>query len=204
MFASQLKLKNYLIQSGLLKSQILKEAFAKIDRKDFVPEEHSFSAYRDFPIPIGFGQTISQPSTVAFMLDLLDIRIGQKILDLGSGSGWTTALLAQSVGPTGQVLAVEKIKELVDFGRQNLAGYKMKNVSIQISGEKMGLPSEAPFDRILVSAAAEYLPEDLIEQLKMNGIVVLPIKNSIWKITKKSDTETSAQEFPGFVFVPLR
>ncbi|MEK7651750.1 MAG: protein-L-isoaspartate O-methyltransferase [Patescibacteria group bacterium] len=200
----QLELKNYLAKQGLLKTNVLKEAFTKVDRKDFVLKENTLLAYEDFPIPIGFGQTISQPSTVAFMLDLLDIEPGQKILDVGSGSGWTTALVAKAVGPTGQVFAVEKIKELVNFGLHNLAKYKLKNISMEISGKKIGLPSEAPFDRILVSAAAEYLPNDLIKQLKTNGVMIIPIKNSVWKITRKSKTEILKQEFPGFMFVPLR
>ncbi len=200
----QLKLKNYLVKQGLLKSKAMKEAFTKVNRKDFVLKENTLLAYEDFPIPIGFGQTISQPSTVAFMLDLLDIEPGQKILDVGSGSGWTTVLVAKAVGPTGQVFAVEKIKELVNFGLHNLARYKLKNVSMEISGKKIGLPSEAPFDRILVSAAAEYLPNDLVKQLKTNGVMIIPIKNSVWKITRKSKTKILKQEFPGFIFVPLR
>lgn len=204
MFESQLELKDYLVKCGFLKSKALKGVFAEVDRKDFVPKGYSLFAYGDFPVPIGFGQTISQPSTVAFMLDLLDIKPGQKILDLGSGSGWTTALIAKDVGPTGRVFAVEKIKKLVNFGRRNLANYKLGNIFMQTSGEKIGLPPEAPFDRILVSAAAQYLPEDLVKQLKIGGIMVIPIKNSVWKVKKKLNTEISRQEFPGFEFVPMR
>ena len=203
MFDSQSELADYLIKRSFLNSKILKESFTKINRIDFIPKEHSLLAYGDFPIPIGFEQTISQPSTVAFMLNLLDITLGQKILDIGSGSGWTTALIAQSIGSKGKVWAVERISELIDFSRQNLAGYNFKNISIQKAGKEMGLPDKAPFNRILVSARADKLPEELIKQLKINGIMIIPIKNSIWKITKTGEFEIMEQKFPGFSFVPL-
>lgn len=201
---NQKKLIKHLISNNVLESESIIGAFDKIDRADFVLEEYLHEAYEDHPLPIGFGQTISQPTTVAFMLELLQPNAGDKILDVGTGSGWTTALLASIVGPHGRIFGVEIIPELAGFGRKNLLKYNFPNAKILQSGDKVGLPAEAPFDKILVSAAGENLPEDLVAQLKIGGRMVIPIKNSIWKIDKISDTETSKDEFPGFIFVPLK
>lgn len=194
----------HLISSNVLKSKNIIEAFEAVDRADFVLEQYLYEAYEDHPLQIGFGLTISQPTTVAFMLELLQPKAGDKILDVGSGSGWTTALLAKIIGPRGIVFGVEIIPELVDFGRKNLQKYKFLNAKISQAKNMLGLPKEAPFDKILVSAAADTLPEELVGQLKIGGRMVLPIKNSIWRIDKISATEISREEFPGFVFVPLK
>src|SRR3990167_1867675 len=106
----------------------IEEAFEKVNRKNFVPEELIDSVGLDAPLPIGFGQTISQPTTVKMMLEWLEPQPGDKILDVGSGSGWTSALLAHLVGSKGKVFAVERIPELVDFGRQNSAKLNFRNV----------------------------------------------------------------------------
>ena len=196
-------LTNYLINSGVLKTQSIIDAFAAINRKDFIPEEYTEMANGDMPIPIGFGQTNSQPTTVALMLELLEPELGQKILDLGSGSGWTTILLAKIVGPQGRVFGIERIPELVESSKSALGKYKLTNAKIQASGNELGLLKQAPFDRILVSAAAEDLPLKLVNQLAKGGIMVIPIKNSIYKITKDKNNKTSKTEFPGFAFVPL-
>ena len=119
----------HLKSSGVLKNSNIIEAFEKIDRADFVLEEHKLESYEDHPIPIGRGQTISQPTTVAFMLELLSVQKGDKVLDIGSGSGWTTALLSELVGSTGEVFGVERVSELVEFGSKNLAKYDFKNSS---------------------------------------------------------------------------
>ena len=165
--------------------------------------EYQAEANENYPLPIGFGQTISQPFTVAFMLKLLSPQEGDKVLDVGCGSGWTTALLANLVGKTGKVFGVEIIPELVEFGRKNLAKYNFPNAEIVQAGAELGLPSEAPFDRILVSAAAEEIPETLLRQLKAPGVMVLPVKNVIVQIKKDATGEISKKEFPGFAFVPL-
>ena len=177
--------------------------FKKINRVDFVREGYQAEADENYPLPIGFGQTISQPFTVVFMLKLLELRKGDKVLDIGSGSGWTTALLANLVEETGKVFGVEIIPELVEFGRRNLAKYNFPNAEIVQAGAELGLPSEAPFDRILVSAAAEEIPDTLLRQLKAPGILVLPVKNTIIQIKKDAAGRISQREFPGFVFVPL-
>ena len=193
-----------LVEDGMLKTLRILEAFGEIDRANFVLEEYEDEAYGDYPLPIGHGQTISQPLTVAFMLDLLQPEAGDKVLDVGSGSGWTTALLAQIVGPAGRVWGLELVPELVKFGSENLAKYNFSYADIRQAGEILGLPDEAPFDRILVSAAGQVLPQGLIDQLKVGGRLVIPIQNSVWKIDKLSETEIDKTEFSGFAFVPLK
>jgi len=188
---------------GVLKDREMLRAFKEVDRKDFVPDYAKAESHENYPLQIGYGQTISQPFTVAFMLDLLEPKPGEKILDVGSGSGWTTALLASAVGPSGQVFGVEVIPELVSFGKNNLSKYDFKHASIAEAGEKLGLPEKAPFDKILVSAAGRSYPEELVGQLKIGGIMVIPIKESIWKVKKVSAEETRIEKHEGFVFVPL-
>ena len=201
---------NKLTDEGVLKTKRIIQAFLEIDRVDFVPEEYRSEAYDDYPLPIERGQTISQPSTVAFMLELLRPAESDKILDVGSGSGWTTALLAQIVGPEGRVWGVELISELVKFGSENLAKYNFPHAGIQQAGDVLGLPEEAPFDKILVSATGEKMPQALVNQLKVGGRLVVPIQDSawtmdsVWKVDKVSKTEIDKIEFPGFAFVPLR
>lgn len=197
------KMISQLISEKALKTPEIIEAFSFIDRKDFVPIEHQISAYKDCALPIGYGQTISQPYTVAFMLELLGPKEKDKILDVGSGSGWTTALLSKIVGEKGKVFGLERIPELVDFGKKNLLKYGFNNYKIMQAKETLGLSEEAPFDKILVSATAQDLPQDLIDQLRIGGIMVIPIKDAILKIVKLSENKTDTQKFIGFAFVPL-
>jgi protein-L-isoaspartate(D-aspartate) O-methyltransferase len=192
-----------MLLSGFLSSERIAQAFKEIDRKDFVGTENKPATYQDRPLPIGSGQTISQPSTVAFMLEKLDPKSGNKILDIGSGSGWTTALLGYLVGPKGRVIGLERIPELVEFGRNNLAKYNLKNTAILKAKEEIGHPHEGPFDRILVSAESDYLPIELIDQLKAGGRLVLPIQGAIEVVSKEVDGSINQESYPGFVFVPL-
>lgn len=192
-----------LLRLGVLRSKLIIEAFRHIDRKDFVLAEYAESAYINEPLPIGYGQTISQPYTVAFMLELLELRKNQRILDVGSGSGWTTALLAHVVGTRGRVYGVEVKPELVIFGKRNVEKYKFSHASIEHAGDAFGLPDKGPFDKILVSAASVSLPEELIDQLAVGGIIVIPIGNDIVKIKKVSDKNIIREAHSGFVFVPL-
>jgi protein-L-isoaspartate(D-aspartate) O-methyltransferase len=190
-------------QAGVLRRPALEAAFRIIDRKNFVPAENQTHAYRDKPLSIGYSQTISQPFTVAFMLELLTPQSGQKILDIGSGSGWSTALLAQLVGTSGHVYGTELIPELVTLGQQNIAKYSSLTAKITSASETLGLPAEAPFDRILVSAAAKTLPYTLVRQLKIDGVLVLPIGDSIFCVRRQSKTQISTEQYAGFSFVPL-
>ena len=193
---------NHLISSGALHSGNIIESFKNIDRINFISDSTIISAYKDYPLQIGYNQTISQPTTVAMMMEMLNPYKGQKILDIGSGSGWTTALLSFIVKEKGFVTGIERVKELVEFGNNNLKKYKFKNSKIIQARNKLGIPNEK-FDRILVSAAADKLPYELIKQLKINGKLVIPVKNSIYEITKKENNELKTIEHYGFRFVPL-
>ncbi len=195
-----------LIYQGYLKTDRIIEAFSKIRRVDFVPEELESASQANIPLPIGQGQTISQPLTVAFMLEKLQPMSGEKILDIGSGSGWTTALLAHIVGKKGKVIGMERIKELCNFGINNVSKYHLiegGRVKIICADGSKGYVNEAPYDRILVSAAAEEIPKELLKQLKTGGRLVIPVKSSIWAVEKKSDRDFHEEEYPGFAFVPL-
>jgi protein-L-isoaspartate(D-aspartate) O-methyltransferase len=160
-------------------------------------------AAADTALPIGFGQTISQPTTVKMMLEWLEAQPGDKVLDVGSGSGWTAALLSYIVGPKGRVYAVELIPELVEFGRQNAQRAGVSNVEFYQAAKSYGLPGHSPFDRILVSAAADKLPPELLKQLKPGGKLVIPVGYSVMEISKDQKGNTQLADHPGFVFVPL-
>lgn len=179
------------------------DAFHSIDRADFVPKELKGQAAQDTPLPIGFRQTISQPSTVRRMLKWLDPQPGEKILDIGSGSGWTTALLSKIVGEKGSVFAVEKIPKLREFGKSNCAKVGIENADFFQAGSEYGLPKHSPYDRILVSAAAQKLPSELLDQLKIGGKLVIPVQNDILEITKTSENEYETEVHGGYIFVPL-
>ena len=184
-----------------LSSPRLIDAFLRCDRVRFVPETLCNSAYGDYPLQIGEGQTISQPTTVAIMLELLDPRPGDRVLDIGSGSGWTTALIACAVGETGFVEGVERLERLVAYGRRNLLRSGVKNASIEPAKPAvLGKPGEL-YDRILVSACAPKMPRELLEQLKIGGKLVMPSATAFgsrnsnrekWTRTKCQDSVCSA------------
>jgi protein-L-isoaspartate(D-aspartate) O-methyltransferase len=200
------QLVNNLIKDGYLKSDSIINAFSEIERIEFVPEELELQAEANIALPIGYGQTISQPMTVAVMLELLAAEPGQKVLDVGSGSGWITALLSHIVEEKGKVIGIEIVPELLEMGKKNAEkyGYVSKGIAefYNTDGSK-GFQSEAPFDRIIVSASAQSVPEPLKEQLKVGGKMVIPVKNSLWYLEKKEGNLFSEEEFPGFAFVPL-
>jgi len=203
----------YLIQQlkaqKILKTLKIINAFESIDRKDFVRTIDKDQAYINHPLSIGQGQTISQPLTVAFMLELLQPKTGNKILDVGAGSGWQTALLSYIVGDKGKVYAIERIKKLYDFGKINVAKYdflKKGIVEFFCADGSQGLPDKAPFDKIIVAAASKSVPEKLKQQLKIGGQLVLPVgesEQSIIKIDKISKNKFKQEQYPGFIFVPL-
>jgi protein-L-isoaspartate(D-aspartate) O-methyltransferase len=193
----------HLNDSGVLRTPAIERAFLAVDRKDFVPEKELKYAYEDHALPIAAGQTISQPFTVAFMLELLDPQKGERVLDVGSGSGWTTALLAETVGPTGKVFGVERIPELVEYGKDNLAKYPYPWAQITLADSGLESSQEAPFARILVSAAATEIPQALVEQLAIGGVMVIPVQDDIVRLEKVPDGALEIERHPGFVFVPL-
>ncbi len=202
-----------LIEEDWLKTPRIIEAFKKIKRVDFLPEDLKKLAELNEALPIGFGQTISQPLVVAFMIEQLEPKEGDKILDIGSGSGWTTALLAEIVGEKGKIIAIEVISELKEFGEKNVSKYNFlekKRVEFICADGSKGYPniSSRPelaegFDKILASATAEKVPPVWKEQLKIGGRIVTPIGSSIWLFIKNSEGELTEREYPGFAFVPL-
>jgi protein-L-isoaspartate(D-aspartate) O-methyltransferase len=195
-----------LIRNGYLKSPHIIEAFNEIVRADFVPEHFESEAEADIPLPIGFGQTISQPTTVAIMLELLDPQPGQHILDIGSGSGWTTALLGRIVGETGKVVAIERLPELYEMTKQNVDKFGLIKAGIVECTEgdgNVGYPLYAPYDRILASAAPDEIPQAFKDQLKDGGKMVLPLHNHLCYVERHSEKDFFKEEFPGFSFVPL-
>jgi len=193
---------NELIAKGVLYSPYIIEAFKYIDRAGFVSNSLLGDIYGDYPLQIGYGQTISQPSTVAMMLEMLQPQEGEKILDIGSGSGWTTSLLAFIVKQKGFVTGVERVEELVEIGKKNLAKYNFSNAKIIQNSDALGVQDEK-FDRILVSAAADELPYELLKQLKQNGKLIIPIKNFIYEVTKLNNEQIKIVKHYGFSFVPL-
>lgn len=197
------KLINHLVENDRLETPEIIDAFTQVDRAQFIFSHEEDHAYIDAPLSIGFGQTISQPSTVAIMFELLGPEKGDRILDVGSGSGWTTALLAQIVGKEGKVTGMELVPELVEFGKENLEKYDFSWAEIKQAKEGiLGIPGQE-YDKILVSASADTLPENLLDQLKPGGTMVIPVRNTILRITKDERGEIEEEEYPGFVFVPL-
>lgn len=200
-----------LVASGYLRTDRIIKSFQKIRRVDFVRKQDAKEANVNTPLSIGYGQTISQPLTVAIMLELLEPKAGEKILDIGSGSGWTVALLSEIVGSQGKVYGLEIEKNLVKFGQKNVAkyGFLEKGIAEILFGDGYeGLPNYAPFDKIIVAAAALNVPEVLIKQLKIGGRLVIPIgqKDGIQDlvvIDKIKALQTKERRIGGFVFVPL-
>ena len=193
-----------LVSNGYIRTPKIAEAFYKIDRADFVLTDTKDRSYDNIPLPIGHGQTISQPLTVAFMLELLNPKEGDKILDVGSGSGWQSSLLAYIVGEKGKVFAIERIPEISEFGRKNSEKYGFKNISFIIGDGSKGYSKEAPYDKIIVAASSKTeIPSKLKSQLRIGGRLVIPVKNSIWLAVRKKYDDYEEKEFPGFVFVPL-
>jgi protein-L-isoaspartate(D-aspartate) O-methyltransferase len=206
-------LQKELVGEGYLRSPALIDAFQAVDRALFVPEDRKEEAYGNYPLPIGFGQTISQPLTVAFMLELLEPKAGDSVLEVGAGSGWQTALLSVLVGsatgehPTGgKVVAVERIPELAALAERNVTAAEVPtraNITFVVGDGSKGCVGEGPFDRIIAAAAAERIPDAWKEQVKIGGRIVAPLRESIVVLEKTGhDTFETRQHF-GFSFVPL-
>lgn len=190
------------------------EAFARVPREPFLPVAERQNASDNVPLPIGHGQTNSQPSTVADMLRLLDPQPGETVLDLGSGSGWSSMLLAVLVGPAGRVLGVERHPELVETSRAAIDAVTADSADREALAEvaihaavpgALGLPAEAPFDRILVSAGAESLPAELVDQLALGATMVIPVAGEMLRVVRDGPgaDELAITRHGWYRFVPL-
>lgn len=205
------ELVQHLVDDGYLKTPIIIEAFQKIDRADFMPEDMKSLAYLNQPLPIGHSQTISQPLTVAFLLELLEPRTGEKILDIGSGSGWQAVLIAYIVSKNdkegrGKVITIERIPELKAMTEQNIGKYNFieKGIVETVLGDgSKGYEEQAPFDKIIAAAAALKLPQPWKQQLSIGGKIVVPLGQSIYLFEKAGEDKFITKQYFGFSFVPL-
>ena len=180
-------------------------ALRAVPRRGFLPAAVRGRADEDVALPLGHGQTGSQPATVAAMLRLLDVRPGQHVLDVGSGSGWTTALLAHLVGPDGEVLGLELEPALVALGRSNLAGLHAPWACVEAADpQHLGRTRPGGWDRILVSASPDELPRALVHQLAPDGRLVVPVRTTMVLVEVDAGGRAHASEHGSYVFVPLR
>lgn len=204
----------YYRKAGILRSPEVERAFRKVPREEFVLSGYRDMAYVDRPLPIGYGQTISAPHMVVMMCEALELKPGHKVLEVGTGSGYHAAVIAEIVAPEGSedqglVVSIERIPELVEYARRNLerTGY-LGRVRVICGDGSKGYPEEAPYDRILVTAAAPRVPKPLVEQLKVGGILVIPVGSlylyqDLLKVRKLPSGEVSVENLGGVAFVPL-
>jgi len=186
-----------------ISEQVL-QAMMRVPRHLFVQESDTAHAYDDHPLSIGYKQTISAPHMVAIMCTLLDVREGMNILEIGAGSGYHSAMLAELTGSKGRVYAIERIPELLEFARRNLQDAGYHNVVVTAGDGTLGLPEYAPYDRITVACAAPAIPPPLVEQLKRGGKMVIPVGEFVQDLylVHKNDV-ISKEKSGGVVFVPL-
>ncbi len=191
-----------LIPRGIKNPRVL-DSFYKIERHLFIPENLRKSAYADFPLPIAEGQTISQPYIVALMTESLGLTGKEKALEIGTGSGYQTAILAEL---TGDVYSIERFEALAEKAHTILSELGYKNIKIKVGDGTLGWEEGAPFDRIIITAASHKIPMPLIEQLADNGKLILPLGESfsqVLTLVEKKDGELKSTDICGCVFVPL-
>lgn len=191
------------IGGGYISEQVL-AAMGNVPRHLFVRESDRANAYEDYPLSIGHGQTISAPHMVGIMCSLLEIEKGMKILEIGGGSGYHAAVLAELTGPGGVVYSIERVTELAEFARQNLTDAGYKNVIVTTGDGTLGLSEHAPYDCITVACAAPAVPQPLVDQLKRGGRMTIPIGRYTQELylVHKNDV-ISKEKSGGVVFVPL-
>ncbi len=197
-------LATFLEREGYIRSERVKRAFLLVDRGNFVPESQRHRAYFDEPLPIGHSQTISAPSMVAIMLELLEIEEGNKVLEVGTGSGYNACLMA-CMGA--QVISIERIPALRDFAKKNMKHCPCGDrVKILLGDGSMGYAGEAPYDRIIVTCGAPDVPPPLLEQLKVNGILVIPLGGTFFQelyVIRKKKEGIVRRRWGDVAFVPL-
>jgi len=182
-------------------------AFREINREEFILESLRNEAYQDMPLPLMRGKTISQPTTVMIMTHSLELEQGEKVFEIGTGSGYQAAIIAKIVGSKGKVITTEVVPELVHFAKQNLKRAMINNVSVYEDDGSNGLLSEAPFDKIIITAACKEFPKPLLEQLKPDGIIVGPVGNQneqeMVKGIKAKDGRLELEFLGQFLFTPM-
>ena len=188
-----------------IQSERVKDAFLRIPREDFLPLNQRPYAYVDTPLQIGHGQTISAPHMVAIMCEALDLHEGQKVLEIGTGSGYHAAIIAVIVGDTGHVYTIERFAHLAKIAESNLHQANIMNVTVSIGDGSKGLPAFQPYDRIYVTAAAPAIPPPLIEELKEDGKLLVPVGNVYCDLIRleKHEGKTHSTSLGGGMFVPL-
>jgi len=199
------KLISKLKKEGYIKTGKIEQAFFEIPREKFIPENLYYSAYADNPLEIGYGQTISAPHMVAIMCEELNLKVGQKILEIGSGSGYHAAIVSKIIGKEGQVYSIERISSLANCAKKNLMKSEINNVDIIIGDGSKGFKEKAPYDRIYVTCAAPKIPSILIEQLKDPGKMIVPVGNVICSLNslEKHDGKIIVNNLGGCAFVPM-
>jgi len=192
-------------KEGRIKTKAVEKAFLEIPREMFVPVNIKRQAYLDNPLEIGEGQTISAPHMVAIMCEALDIKKGQKVLEIGAGSGYHAAIVSKLVGETGHVYSVERIESLAEQAKNNLESVGIKNVTVKQGDGSEGLYNNAPYDRIYVTCASPRIPEPLLDQLKDAGRLLIPIGNRICRLEliEKKGKQIQSTYLGGCAFVPL-
>jgi len=192
------------IQNRGISDKLVLDAFRNVERHKFVPDEYISLAYEDTPLPIGYGQTISQPYIVAFMTEQIKPRPGMKVLEIGTGSGYQAAILAH-LGC--EVYTIELLPELAERASKLLKTLKYEPVHVKTGNGYEGWPEEAPFDAIIVTAAPEQMPPVLVEQLKDGGVMVIPVgpvnKLQYLKVVRKQDGKVTTQNLMPVRFVPM-
>ncbi len=193
-------------KSGLVKDKNALSAFMAVERKQFMTKETEAYAYEDVALPIIHGQTISQPFTVMLMTQALELKKGMKVLEIGSGSGYQAAIISKIIGLKGKLYTTEIIPELVEFAKENLSKAHINNVEVIHSDGSLGYSKEAPYDRIIVTAAAPSVPKPLLSQLKKGGILVIPVGIDVQKLIKliKHKNSVEKEDLGYFRFVPLK
>ena len=192
---------------GYLVNPRVEEAMRRVPREEFLPEDLRDDAYVDSPLPIGDGQTISAPHMVVIMVEQLDLKQGQKVLEIGAGSGYHAAVCAEMVAPDGHIYTMERIASLASFCESNIkkTGYEDLVTVIFGDGTK-GLPEHAPYDRIFVAAAAPDVPSPLVEQLAEGGKMLVPVGGKFYQDlirVERNGKKLLRENLGGCVFVPL-
>ena len=181
------------------------DAMRKVPREHFLPQEHGILAYEDSPLPIGKGQTISQPYIVAYMTEALALEGGEKVLEIGTGSGYAAAVLAEIAA---EVFTIERIEGLAARARTVLDSLGYDNVQVRHGDGTLGWPEHAPFDGIVVTAGGPDIPDTLKHQLKIGGRLVMPVGRTTWyqelvRVTRVAEAEFETEDLVPVRFVPL-